>query len=77
MAAATNSSHRTSVFPTAHKLAVGYSEAASLLSIGERTLRELVYTGEIPSLRVGTRRLIRMADLEAYVAAQVQQQRGT
>ncbi|MGO8686639.1 MAG: helix-turn-helix domain-containing protein [Candidatus Dormibacteria bacterium] len=45
-----------------------YGEAARRLGIGDRTLRGLVYSGRLPAVRLGTRRLIAEADLDAFVA---------
>jgi excisionase family DNA binding protein len=45
--------------------------AANYLSLGLTTLAELTATGSVPSLRVGRRRLYRVADLDAWLAEQV------
>ena len=41
-------------------------QAARALGLGERTLRRLVRSGEVPSVKVGSRVLVRHRDLEAY-----------
>lgn len=48
-------------------LALGYDEAARLLSVSERTIRRLVASGELASVTLtpNTRRILRR-DLEAY-----------
>jgi excisionase family DNA binding protein len=45
--------------------------AAEYLGFGLTTLAELTAAGAIPSLRVGRRRLYRVADLDAWLAALV------
>jgi DNA binding domain, excisionase family len=63
--------------PAPEPLAVSPREAAKLLGISERFLAKLIATGELPSARVGARRLLRPADLDAWLAARVHQtQRG-
>jgi excisionase family DNA binding protein len=54
--------------PRGTRLLLSYDEAARRLGIGERTVRGLVYAGRLPAVRVGTRRLIAQADLDAFVA---------
>jgi excisionase family DNA binding protein len=45
--------------------------AANYLGLGLTTLAELTGTGAVPSFRVGRRRLYRLADLDAWLAARV------
>jgi len=45
--------------------------AAPYLGLGLSTLAELTATGEVPSLKVGRRRLYRLVDLDAWLAAKV------
>lgn len=52
-----------------HALAVSPREAARLLSIGVTKLYEELGAGTIPSFHLGRRRLIRVAALEAWMAA--------
>lgn len=52
-------------------LAVGPAEAARLIGIGRTKLYQALGSGALPSYRVGTRRLIRIADLEAWLAGHV------
>lgn len=42
--------------------------AARLLGISPTTLDTLRLTGQIPSLKIGTRRLFALADLQTFVA---------
>ena len=50
------------------QLAVSVAEAAKLLGIGRSAAYQAVYRGEIPSVRLGERRiLIPMAGLKAFV----------
>lgn len=50
-------------------LAVAPAEAARLLGCGRTTLYFLLGTGALPSFTLGRRRLIRVAALEAWMAA--------
>lgn len=50
-------------------LAVAPVEAARLLGCGRTTLYFLLGTGALPSFTLGRRRLIRIAALEAWIAA--------
>lgn len=59
-------SHEVSV---TEPLAVDTRTAARLLSISVRYLRQLVRRGEIPSLRLGRRRLFRVEDLRRWLEA--------
>jgi excisionase family DNA binding protein len=43
------------------------TEAAERLRCSKSTLERLVATGELRSIRVRSRRLVRVADLEAYI----------
>jgi excisionase family DNA binding protein len=52
------------------KLLVGVDEAISILSIGRSKLLEMTYAGDIPSLRVGRRRLYKVSELEAWADKQ-------
>ena len=51
-------------------LAVSPAEAARMLGLGRTKLYELLATNEIVSVKIGTRRLIRVAALEAWLSAQ-------
>lgn len=44
-----------------------WPDAAEMLGIGETLMRSLVATGEIPTVRIGRKRLVRIDDLLAYV----------
>jgi len=48
-------------------LAVGITEAARQLGVCPRTVASFVARGELPSRKVGRRRLIRVADLESFL----------
>lgn len=50
--------------------AVSMDEAAQMLRIGKTKFEELVATGEIPHLTIGTRKLIRRSALEEYLRNQ-------
>jgi excisionase family DNA binding protein len=49
------------------KLAFGPAEAAQALGISRSRLYELLYEGTIPSIKLGSRRLIRRESLVAYL----------
>ena len=51
------------------QLLVDLDEAARALSLSKRSLQQLVYAGELPSVRIGRSRRVAVADLEAFVAA--------
>lgn len=55
--------------PALKPLAVPPAEAARLLGIGRTRLYEELVSGAIPSFLLGRRRLIRLAALEAWMAA--------
>lgn len=49
------------------KLAVGPAEAAVLISVPERTVWAEISAGRLKSFKLGKRRLIRVAELDAFV----------
>lgn len=49
------------------RLLVDVDEAARQLSVSRRFLEDRLYSGALPSVKVGRRRLIATADLVAYV----------
>ena len=49
-------------------LAVGADEASRLLSIGRRLLWSLSVSSQIPSVRIGRRRVYRVVDLDRWLA---------
>lgn len=50
------------------RLAYSVDEAARITGIGRTTLYALMNSGELPSAKVGRRRIIRSVDLAALVA---------
>ncbi|MBL0312736.1 MAG: helix-turn-helix domain-containing protein [Holophagaceae bacterium] len=48
------------------KLALGPVEAAKALGIGRTLLFELLQSGDLRSFTIGSRRLIRISDLEEF-----------
>jgi excisionase family DNA binding protein len=48
-------------------LAVGMAEAALRLGLSARTIANLIRRNELPSRKVGRRRLIAVRDLEKFV----------
>jgi len=53
---------------TSPRLLVNSREAAAILSLSDRSFREMAYRGRVPSVRVGRRRLFRLSDLERWAA---------
>ena len=53
---------------TDERLAVSVNEAAELIGLGRDVTYRLVMSGEVPSFKVGTRRLVPIAGLREYVA---------
>lgn len=49
------------------QLALSVRDAAALAGVGRTILYEAVGSGELPSLKVGRRRLIRIESLEAWL----------
>jgi excisionase family DNA binding protein len=49
-------------------IALGVKEAAAHIGVSSWTLRTLINAGELPTVWIGGRRLLRVADLAAYVA---------
>jgi excisionase family DNA binding protein len=52
---------------SANRLAVSPAEAADLAGIGRTKLYEAMNAGVLPSFKIGTRRLIRIAEIEAWL----------
>ncbi|MGH3833188.1 MAG: excisionase family DNA-binding protein [Pseudonocardiaceae bacterium] len=59
---------------TTTKLAYSTEEACSALSIGRTALFDLLRRNEITSVKVGRRRLIPAASLDAYLARLITEQ---
>lgn len=53
-------------------LAVSVAEAAQLIGLSRPKVYQLMQTGDFPSFKVGTRTLIPMEELRAWVAAQAE-----
>jgi len=51
------------------KLVYSVTEAAEALSIGRTLVFQLLRTGELGSIKIGHRRLITRADLDAFIAS--------
>jgi excisionase family DNA binding protein len=49
------------------RLAVSPAEAADLAGIGRTKLYEAMNAGVLPSFKIGTRRLVRIAEIEAWL----------
>lgn len=61
--------------PRSNPLAVSVVQAAELAGCGKTLMWELVGTGEMPSFRHGRARRVRVADIEAYLARKVDEDR--
>ena len=59
----------TEKFQVSAPLCLSVREAASALRISPRTVNRLVSCGELPSLKIGQRRLVARDALERFVAA--------
>lgn len=46
-------------------------EAQRQVAVGQTKMKEMIKTGEMPSLLIGRRRYVRRADLEAFVTARL------
>ena len=57
--------HQNSTLP----LAVAPAEAAKLAGIGRTKLYAALSSGELPSFRIGTRRLIRVSAIDAWLSS--------
>ncbi len=47
---------------------IGISHLAEHLGLSRRTVARILARGELPSLRIGRRRLVRLADLRRWLA---------
>ena len=56
--------------PSDNATMVPVADAAQRLGLGRTKVNELIQSGELPSVMVGKRRLLRPADLEAFAARQ-------
>ena len=52
---------------TNNRIAVSPSEGAILAGIGRTKFYELISSGELPSFKVGSRRLIRIKEIEEWM----------
>jgi excisionase family DNA binding protein len=50
-----------------HRLAVSPAEAARLAGIGRTKLYEALGTGALPSFKLGSRRLVRIVEIDAWL----------
>jgi excisionase family DNA binding protein len=50
-----------------NSLLVSVVDAARILSLSRSTVYELMYSGKLPSVKIGGSRRIRVMDLEAFV----------
>jgi excisionase family DNA binding protein len=56
------------------RLAFGIAEAAQSIGCSKGHIRNLILRRELPSAKVGRRRVVRAEDLEAYLRSQVAEQ---
>ena len=55
-----------STVPLQHRSSLSVQEAAQLLGINKPTLYRFIHTGQLPSYRIGRRRLIRRESLDSF-----------
>lgn len=55
--------------PLEHQLSVRPAKAARLLGIGRGTIHQLLASGELPSFKIGSARLIYVEDLRRFIEA--------
>ena len=58
------------------KLLLSVDQAAQRLSIGRSLCYELVMRGDIPSLKLGRRRLVSVAALEQFIVERLEEETG-
>lgn len=51
-------------------IALSIPEAAAAIGVGRSTFYKMIASGEIPVIKIGNRTLVRVADLEDWVARQ-------
>jgi len=56
--------------PGIPRLLLSAREIALALGVSERFVKGLIYAGELPSLKVGRLRRVRLDDLEAWIEKQ-------
>jgi excisionase family DNA binding protein len=57
-----------------HKIALTIAEAAEAIGIGRTKLYELINAGELKRIKLGSRALIRLSDLEAMLERHASEQ---
>ncbi len=62
--------HTTSDAASSEKLAVSTFRAAEIAGVGRTTIYEAITNGALKSVKIGKRRLIRLAALDAWLQAQ-------
>ena len=67
-------SNNLTVIDRAEPISAMVPEIAKLIGIGERMCWELVSRKEIPSFKIGTARLVRLADARAYIDRLVEEE---
>lgn len=55
--------------PASRARVLSLREAAGYLSLSHWTLREMIWRGELPSVRVGRRILIDLEDIEEFISS--------
>ncbi|MBB6121346.1 excisionase family DNA-binding protein [Nocardiopsis algeriensis] len=57
-----------------HKVAYSVQETARALNLGTTTVEKLIANGQLPSVRIGRRRLVLRSALETYINHLVEKQ---
>ena len=58
--------------PLSEKISLSVAEAAAVLSVSERTVRNLLLRPDFPALKIGGRTLVSRSGLEAWIAQQAE-----
>lgn len=54
---------------------LGISDITELLGIGRNTAYKLINSGELPSIRLGRKRLVRLSDINEYINNKFEKQK--
>lgn len=54
---------------------LGINDITKLLGIGRNTAYKLIKSGELPSIRLGRKRLVRLSDINEYINEKFEKQK--